>query len=181
MSETPFGAGRLAPVDTNKIAAANPANSPMEKLDLASQARTRIPMSIPRLKLSTPELPGYHCHWVNDYPGRVMQAIQAGYAFVPPDEALITMPDLGGSPLGGGTDLGSRVSVVVGATTEGTPLRAYLMKLPNEFFKADQEAVQSRVDSVDEAMAQGNLKVEGDTRHRYVKSHQNKSTYSRRG
>ncbi|CAB4120854.1 hypothetical protein UFOVP2_31 [uncultured Caudovirales phage] len=178
-----FGARAAALVASQQgpEAPVNPATSQADKIDEAREMRTRIPMSVPRAKLTTPDIPGFHCHWVNDYPGRVMQANQAGYEFVNQEEALITIPDLAGSALGSGTDLGSRVSLVVGKNEDGTPLRAYLMKIRLEWYKEDQQAGQQRVDQIDDAMRQGNQAVAGDKSHRYVKSMNMKSTYSSKG
>jgi hypothetical protein len=180
-----FGAGRLTPTEQGKDAAINPANSVGEKMSEAREARTRIPMSAPRAKLSTPDIPGFHSHWLNDYPGRLLQASQGGYEFVSPEEALVSSRDLAGDVVGKGTDLGSRISVVVGKNEDGTPLRAYLMKIRNEWYKEDQLASQERVDAVHEGMRQGKQQVDGegvaDARQRYVKSAKMQSTYSRRG
>lgn len=178
-STSPFATLR-ASQDT-KQTAINPANSPEQKMEVAREARTRIPMSVPRAKLATPDLPGFHCHWINDYPGRILQAQAAGYEFVSQEEALVTMPDLAGSPLGAGTDLGSRVSVVVGRQEDSTPLRAYLMKLRSEWYKEDQDVAQGRVDQIHEAIERGKQQVDGDNSNRYVKSVSVKGTYSRRG
>jgi len=167
--------------EESKLDAINPANSAAQTMEVEREKRTRIPMSAPRAKLSTPLIPGYHCHWLNDYTGRILQASQGGYEFVTKEEALVTMPDLAGDPLGSGTDLGSRVSVVVGKNEDGTPLRAYLMKIREEWFAEDQASSQTRVDSVHEAMRQGKQSVDGDASNRYVKSVKMQSTYSRRG
>ena len=171
----------LLATEENKSEAINPANSAEQKMEVAREKRTRIPMSAPRAKLATPEIPGFHSHWLNDYAGRILQAQQAGYEFVSQEEALVTMPDLAGDAVGSGTDLGSRVSVVVGKNEDGTPLRAYLMKIRNEWYKEDQDAQQERVDKLHDAMRQGNQQVGGDQTHRYVKSMNMQSTYSRRG
>jgi hypothetical protein len=167
----------------DKPTAINPANSQEQKMDAAREMRTRIPMSVPRAKLATPEIPGFHVHWLNDYPGRILQAQQAGYEFVSQEEALVTMPDLAGSPVGAGTDLGSRVSVVVGKNEDGTPLRAYLMKLRQEWYREDQAVAQQRVDQIHGAIEHGKQQGDaaGDNTHRYVKSVSVKGTYSRRG
>ena len=159
----------------------NPANSQSDKLETSREMRTRIPMSVPRAKLTTPEIPGFHCHWVNDYPGRVMQASQAGYEFMSQEEALITVNDLAGASLGQGTDLGSRVSLVVGKNEDGSPLRAYLMKIRLEWYKEDQLAGQAQVDKIHEGMRQGLPASGGDSSNRYVKTNSMKSTYSQRG
>ena len=178
--ESPFST-RLVESEAGKAEAINPANSSEQKMEAAVEKRTRIPMSAPRAKLATPEIPGYHSHWLNDYTGRILQAQQGGYEFVSSGEALVTMPDLAGSPLGVGTDLGSRVSVVVGKNEDGSPLRAYLMKIRNEWFKEDQAASQQRVDAVHDGMRQGKNQTGGDDTHKYVKTVKMQSTYSRRG
>ena len=171
----------LFPAESARTEAINPANSAGQKMEAAAEKRTRIPMSSPRAKLATPDIPGYHSHWFNDTAGRVMQATQGGYEFVSPAEALITMPDLAGSSLGSGTDMGSRVSIVVGKSEDGTPLRAYLMKIRLEWYKEDQQGLQDRNDKIDDAMRQGNQQTGGDDTNKYVKSVNMKSTYSRRG
>jgi hypothetical protein len=176
-----FGDRTLQATEPAKAAAINPANSPEQKLADETEKRTRIPMSVPRAKLTTPEIPGHHTHWINDYSGRILQAQQGGYEFVSQQEALITTSDVAGLAIGQGTDLGSRVSVVVGKNDDGTPLRAYLMKVRNEWYESDQAQTQARVDAIDEAMRQGKQAVDGDGSNRYVKTVQMKSTYSRRG
>lgn len=143
-------------------AAANPTLSQADRISEAAEVRTRIPMSVPRARLSTPDIPGFHCHWINDHPGRVAQAVQAGYVFVSKSEALVTVPDLAGSLVGEGTDLGDRVSLVVGRGEGGTPLRAYLMKIRQEWYHEDQRAHIAHVDAIHEALRQGKQKNSGD-------------------
>lgn len=177
---------RIIPSTQDKEAAINPANSQAEKKAEAAETRSRIPMSVPRQRLTSPHIPGHHVHWLNDEPGRILQAQQAGYEFVSSEEALITMPDLAGSQLGEGTDMGSRVSIVVGTQRDDkTPLRAYLMKIRDEWYRADQQETQDRVDAVQQAMRQGQQRPAGipeaDLTNRYVKSVNMSSTYSRRG
>ena len=172
--------------EEQKAAAINPANSAEQKLSEAREQRTRIPMSVPRQRLTCPEIAGHHVHWINDEPGRVMQAQQAGYEFVSPQEALITINDLAGSMIGEGPDMGSRVSVVVGIQRDDkTPMRAYLMKIRNEWYREDQRQIQEKVDDIQQAMRQGKQRPDGvpeaDLTNRYVKSVNMSSTYSRRG
>jgi len=183
MQVTTFGnrSGTVIADEIGKEAALNPANSGEQKLAEVIATRSRIPMSAPRAKLATPEIPGHHTHWLNDYAGRLLQAQQGGYDFVDQSEVVVTSSDLAGSSLGVGSDMGSRVSVVVGKNEDGTPLRAYLMKIRNEWFEADQEASQTRVDQMHDAMKQGKQESGGDNSNRYVKSVNMKSTYSRRG
>lgn len=161
----------------------NPSNSQDDRI--TEQRTRRIPMSAPQAKLATPAIPGFHLHWVNDYPGRILQAQQGGYEFVEKDETFVNTRDFAGSSEeSGSTDLGTRVSVVVGTSEKGEPLRAYLMKIREEWYEEDQRAAQNRVDAVEDAMSQGKQKAEGmgaDRGSRYVKTLNMKSTYSRSG
>ena len=183
MEQESFGkrASALVASEASKADAINPANSAGQKMVAAVAARKRIPMSVPRPKLSTPDLAGHHAHWVNDYPGRVLQAQDAGYLFVDKAEAAITSGDLAGGSIGVGSDMGSRVSQVVGKNEDGSPLRAYLMKIPNQYYEEDQRDSQARVDNIHSAMKDGKQSVDGDGSNRYVKSMNMKSTYSRSG
>jgi hypothetical protein len=190
MSDLPaFGARATALIASKGTAdAINPANSQEQKLDEAKEQRRRIPMSVPRAKMATPEIAGYHTHWINDYPGRILQAQAAGYDFVDEAQVLITMPSIAGDVLGVGTDMGSRVSIVVGKNEDGTPLRAFLMRIPLEYYKEDLLAAQQRVDQVHEAMQQaryipsGTQVTEADLRKQYaagsIKSVRRSSTYT---
>lgn len=164
--------------------AVNPSLSPEEKLSMEAVRRSRVPMSSAKAKLSTPEIPGFHLHWLNDDGARISQALNGGYEFVKPEETIITSTDLAGDTVGTGTDMGSRVSIVVGKHESGAPMRAYLMKIPSEFYEEDQRDIQGRVDGIHEAMFQGKQVVDGesaaDRKQRYVSRSSMKSTYSRR-
>lgn len=119
----------------------NPANGP-EKAD-----RARVPMSLPQLKLSVPDIPGYHLHWMAGNPARIAQATKAGYEFVEPEEVDVVNSGLAnGAATSGNTDMGSRVSVVAGGDTgsDGQEQRLYLMKLKQEWWEADQLALEDR-------------------------------------
>jgi hypothetical protein len=153
----------------------NPANSGEQVLKAAVAERKRIPMSIPKAKLSVPEIPGYHLHWINDYAGRVAQAIQGGYDFVDESEGLVNSFSLGtASDLSGNSDLGTRVSVVVGKNEDGSPLRAYLMKIKEEWFQEDQAVGQERVNAVDQQIRRGQVGADkegaADRVQRYVRT-----------
>ncbi len=166
-AQTPsFGARATAVITAagaEAPAALNPANSLEEKLQAHIEERfDRIPMSVPQQKLATPELPGFHCHWINDYPGRINQAMRAGYSFVEPGEAVINNSSLAGDQYGNGTDLGSRISLTVGQAEGGGGLRAYLMKIPSKLFEQDQRAIAAHVDQVHDAM-QLDLSADGRT------------------
>lgn len=157
----------------------NPAKSQGDRIE--EQAVRRIPMSAPQAKLATPSIPGFHLHWMNDVPGRLAQAKQGGYEFVLPEETQVNSRDLAGdSTLSGSTDMGTRVSVVVGQDEHGNPLRAYLMKIREEWYKQDQADQQNRVDDIDMAMRQGKQSTGGaDATNRYVKAVNLKTSLNR--
>ena len=150
--------------------------------------RTRIPMSVPRQKLSVDDIPGYHLHWMKGTPDRLEQALQAGYEFVHKQETLLANHSIGGdSKEDGGTDLGSRVSVSAGEELdgEGQPVRLYLMKIKQEWHEEDMKAQEGKSESLRNAMLQGQLGREqdtgsGDNAARYVGSQTNRNMFQPR-
>lgn len=100
--------------------------------------RTRIPMSVPHLKLDVPEIEGYHCHWFRGKDGRIEAALKAGYEFVQQEEVKLNDFGIGnGEEFDGHSDLGTRVSRPTGESGD----RLYLMKLRNEWWEEDQRAL----------------------------------------
>lgn len=128
------------------------------KQEKEKQRKVRVPLGVPRSKLATPQIPGYHLHWLNDEPGRLDQAEAGGYEFV------LTKELQGES---GNTDLGEKVSRIVGRNEDGTPLRAFLMKLKETWYREDQRAKQKVVDETDNAIRKGTFNQKPDDR-RYV-------------
>jgi len=97
------------------------------------------------------QIPGYKLHIFNDEPGRIQTAIDGGWEFVTPDE-------VGGvkdSVTSGNTDLGDKVRFLVGASEKGDGLYAYLLKIKQEWWEEDQNAMQQRNDRVDDAIRGG--------------------------
>lgn len=104
-------------------------------------------------------IPGYHLHWINDYPGRITQALENGYEFVKPEEVNGTV--------GQNTDLsGEKLRHIVGTDDSGNALYAYLMKIRQDWYDEDQAAIQHRNDIVDDAIRNG--KNSQDTTGFYV-------------
>lgn len=102
----------------------------------------RRSLSSARQKLQTPSIPGWHCHWFKEE--NVPLAMDAYYEFV--DKGEVSLNQLNVS-LGGesnGTDLGSRVSLIADKTESGTPVRAYLMKIKDEYWLEDQKDIETR-------------------------------------
>ena len=109
----------------------------------------RTPLGGFRQRLSVSEdqkEDGYVYRWMNDTPGRLEQAEQAGYEYVDNAKA----GDTGES----NTDLGSRTSAVVDKR-EGT--RAYLMRIRKEWYDEDQAAKESVNKQVDDAILGGKV------------------------
>ncbi len=102
--------------------------------------RKRIPVDTPHNPLQYPERAGYHRHIFNDKPGRLERALRGGYQFVTKDQ----MPDYIERPLSQKEEVDSRVSWMVGQEDNGTPIRGYLMELPEEDYQADQAAREAQ-------------------------------------
>lgn len=152
----------------------NPANEP-KKFVIPADFQ---PMSLPKEKLSVPEIPGYHLHWFRGSPDRIARARQAYYEFVDEHEVGLNNFDLGGDAgKSGNTDLGSRVSVVAGDDIDGSgqPSRLYLMKCRQELFDESQRLLAERNESVATALRGGLIgagqegETANDVQQRYVK------------
>lgn len=112
------------------------------------------PMSGGQRKLEVPELEGYRMYWFRDEPGRINDALRAGYEFVEKDEISLNDFDLAGDGTSDkGSDMGSRVSV---STGEGEG-RLILMKCPLEIAAYAQTFADAQVDSVAEALRGGTV------------------------
>lgn len=103
------------------------------------------------------QIDGYHLHIFNDTPGRIEQAINVGYEFVTPDEVGGTATNV----VSRNTDIGDKVRFLVGTDANNEPMYAYLMKIRQEFYEEDQNALQARNDAVDAAIRGGKNTKEG--------------------
>ena len=155
---------------TKEIGKNNPAS---EKPVLPKGYR---PMSAGQRKLEVPDLEGYRIYWFRDDPGRIEDAMRAGYTFVDKDEISLNDLDLAGSGSGSkGDDMGDRVSRAQGggAMVGNQPARLYLMKVPLEIAEYAQAMLNERVDAVAEALRGGKMgqeKLSGrDRQSTYVK------------
>lgn len=149
---------------------ANPANAP----EKGTGARERIPMSMPVQKLSVPEIPGWHCHWMLGNPARLQQAMRAGYVFVEQDEVDLNNVGIGNGPEGNGsTDLGTRVTVTAGGVDDRNQANTLvLMKLPQELWEQDQAGLLQRNEQTAAAIRGDFKDPSGDNSNRYTKHSQ---------
>ena len=97
--------------------------------------RKRVPLGAPLPRLHADHRPGYVRRFINDTPGRLDRAKQAGYANVEED--------------------GETRKVLVGTTEQGGPLYAYLMEQEEGFYNEDQAAKEAQNSLVDEAIRRG--------------------------
>ena|ERR1700678_495322 len=119
----------------------NPAN---DKQESKGNRRARIPMSVAMRKLETPNIPGYHTHWIKT--SNIPRALAAYYEFVEDFEVpLINQRNPGvDTEVSGNTDLGSRVSIAAGIGADDKPERLYLMKLAEEYWLEDRAKIDGR-------------------------------------
>ena len=136
-----------------------------EKIKFTTVERARRPLGTPKTKLFIPNMAGYIGRVINDIPGRIEAALEGGYEFVQIEDA----PGWGNAITDGNTDLGTKVSRIVGTHQDGTPMRGYLMRIREEWYKADQAEKQTRIDEVDIAIKQGTHDSKPSDK-RYVKS-----------
>lgn len=89
-----------------------------------------------KLKLSVNgSIEGYHLYWENDEDGAIETLLYDGFEFV--SQAEVNME----KAIVSDTDLGDRISRYVGAKSDGSPLRAYLLKCPENMWQ-DRENVR---------------------------------------
>lgn len=93
---------------------------------------------------------GYVPYWRNDQDGRVQEALANGYEFVKPDEIEETYLSIGSKEL-----TSDKVSRIVGYTEKGEPIRAYLMKIRQDWAQENQAYYQRRCDAIDRAVRTG--------------------------
>jgi len=85
--------------------------------------------------------------WVNDVDNRIQTFLDNDYEFVKAKDSHI-----GDGQKNGNTDIGSKISKVVGTTKTNEPMKAYLMMIDKEWYDEDQAKKQTKVDSIDEAI-----------------------------
>lgn len=107
-----------------------------------TQQQDFVPFDTPWARLSHPDLPGFHCHWFNDTPGRIPRARRAGYQFVTREE----VPFFGDRPNDPSVreDVGDQVRTVVGSHDSGEAIWAVLMKIPLDIYNNQQKGREAR-------------------------------------
>jgi len=112
------------------------------------QSRTRLTADVVKEVSS-----GHVFRWFNDKADRIQRATAGGWDFVTESELEGNVGEK--TVAGGNSDLSDRVSLIVGKSEAGKPMRAYLMKLSNKFWKEDKAAKAAIYDKVDDAIRGG--------------------------
>lgn len=137
-------------------AEAAPAPAPQAEADAeaaeiaAIAARRAKAPKVGSQKMSVPQRVGWVRRWFNDSPGRIHMKQQQGWNFV-------KNPETGENWM----------LVVNNAMTEAGGLKGYVMEIPLQFYKEDQDAKQKNLDAIDEQIYGGTYNEEPDDK-RYV-------------
>ena len=101
----------------------------------------RVPLGQHVAKLALPDRPGFVRRWINDYPGRVQQAVNGGYEHIKDEKS---------QPL---TRVVDKTSGLV----------SYAMEIPREFYDEDKRAKEESLDATDKTMHNGTFKQDPDS------------------
>lgn len=106
----------------------------------------------PKLKLSVGgTIEGHHLYWANDENAAIEDLLMEGFDFVATDEVSR------GSDLVSDLDLSNRISRYVGERSDGSALRAYLMKCPQDIWDRRKEREQRQVNSWESEIREGRM------------------------
>lgn len=148
----------VKPPTPSIVAAVHQLSNPTEGAAARTSRPPRRPMSTARQRFQTPEIPGYHSHWFKE--DNVPLAIDAYYEFVDRSEVNMNQLNVAEGGKSTGTDLGSRVSLIADKTESGSPVRAYLMKIPVEYWNEDQKEIEQRNSGIMQAIFGDEAKVD---------------------
>lgn len=106
----------------------------------------------PRLKMDViGRIPGFHLYWENDQDAAIEQLLYEGFDFVEAHEVRMQ------SHIVSDADIGNRVSKYVGRQADGSPLRAYLLKCPDEVWAEREANRHAQADAWDDAIRRRNV------------------------
>lgn len=161
LDDETFASPSIAP---SAVAEAGPSREEIERI---RATRQRLDGRVEKLKVYG-AIPGYHLHIFNEDGARLEEAQRSGYAFVKRTE----IQDVGRDIASFNTDPGENVRFVVGKRDNGNPMYGYLMKIPEEIFQEDQNAMEAYNAGVDGAIRRGGVgtkdEATADTKQRYI-------------
>lgn len=118
--------------------------------DRDSDRKQRVPLGGIKMKLSYPNQdPNYEYRWLNDKGNRINEAQDGGYEFVTRSEGKA------GDEVGSDQGTDSRISKVVMTNEDGSPRRAYLMRIKKDWYKQDQVKKQEYLDNIEKQLMRG--------------------------
>lgn len=95
-------------------------------------------------------LPGFVLRWINDERDRVPRSEFMGWTFV-----LRTEVALSEKVFPPNKDMGDKIAVYVGANEGGQPMRAFLMKIPQEGYDQIMRRKHAQDDMIEDAIRRG--------------------------
>jgi hypothetical protein len=102
------------------------------------------------LQLDAPGREGYYRRWMVDRPGRLESAEKAGYSYViDPKITVGENPD----DVKKRDGLDSRTSKTVGTNANGSPQMAYLMEMPLDWYRENQDEKDSLIKEKEKQVA----------------------------
>lgn len=108
------------------------------------------------------EIPGWHLYWANDQNAEIQGLMEFGFIFVSPEEVGWQV-----SAVVADAELTDRISRHVGHQEDGSPMRAYLMKIPDELWQEYEAVRHEQADKWEENIRRAH--VEGmEDKEKYV-------------
>lgn len=107
-----------------------------------AKEREYVSLDTPWARLDHPDIPGHHCHWFNDVPGRIDRAKRAGYQIVTPQEVPFFGDRSNDPSQREGID--DQVRTVVDKYDNGEPIWGVLMKIPLKIYNSQQHSRELR-------------------------------------
>ena len=139
-------------MNTNEIPKAARSQTDRDQSSTAVKRSRPASFGGPRLKLQVfGDIPGYHLFWENDQDAAVEQLLSEGFEFVKPNEVSMA------SAIVQDADVAGKISKYVGKAADGSPLRAYLLKCPNEIWEERQAYTQALASDRDQAILRGEV------------------------
>lgn len=116
----------------------------------APRTRRQANLGGARLKLAVHgTIPGHAMYWCNDDNNEIAQLLEEGFSFVKAGEVGLNRGVVQDN------DVDGRVSKYVGTKQNGDPMRAYLLKCPQEIWDDIQAASQDQANEWDSAILAG--------------------------
>ena len=129
----------------------------------------RVPLGQLRSKLTVPEhvleKDRFVYRWMCDRQGRLPNAEAGGYNFVLDPEMKVEV----GEGQDGRDKMSTAICRTVGTHQDGSPMKAYLMRIRRDWYEKDQKEKQAQLDEVDAAIAGGEIARQPDDK-RYIGS-----------